>query len=214
MRTKTLLLTVALVAAGAASSMAQVYSQNAVGYVNVTLAPGFNLIANPLQAPVNTLGALIPLAPDGAQFYKFTSGLGGGFATFTFDGLDNVWTPNGNVSLAPGEGGFLNNPTAGNVVVTFVGDVLQGTLNTSLLQGFSIASSKVPQSANVDTLGLPPDDGDQLFKFVNPGPGYVTYTFDGLDLVWTPSSPVINVGESFFINKTTPRTWTRIFSVN
>jgi len=191
--------------------MAQVYSQNAVGYVNVTLAPGFNLIANPLQAPVNTLGALIPIAPDGAQFYKFT---GGSFATFTFDGLDNVWTPNGNVSLAPGEGGFLNNPTAGNVVVTFVGDVLQGTLSTLLPQGFSIASSKVPQAANVNTLELPPDDGDQLFKFVNPGPGYVTYTFDGLDLVWTPSAPVINVGEAFFINKTIARTWTRTFSVN
>ena len=212
MRTKTLLLTAALVAVGAASSMAQVYSQNAVGYVNVTLAPGFNLIANPLNAAVNTLGALIPAAPDGAQFYKFTPG--SGFATFTFDGLDNAWGPNGNVSLAPGEGGFLNNPTAGNVVVTFVGDVLQGTLNTSLPNGFSIASSKVPQTANVDALLLPPDDGDQLFKFVNPGPGYVTYTFDGLDNAWGPSSPVINVGESFFINKTVSRTWTRVFSVN
>ena len=211
MRTKTLLLTAALVAVGAASSMAQVYSQNAVGYVNVTLAPGFNLIANPLIAPVNTLGALIPLTADGSQFYKFTPG--SGFATFTFDGLDNVWTPNGNVALAPGEGGFFNNPTAGSLTVTFVGDVSQGTLTTALPMGFSIASSKVPQTANVNVLGVPGDDGDQLFKFV-PGTGYQTFTFDGLDNAWTPSSPVINVGESFFINKTIARSWTRVFSVN
>ena len=49
MRTKTLLLTAALSAAGIASSMAQVYSVNAVGYVNTPLVTGFNLISNPAE---------------------------------------------------------------------------------------------------------------------------------------------------------------------
>ena len=51
MRTKTLLLTAALVAAGVATSMAQsnVYSLNVVGYVNVPIQAGFNMVCNPLD---------------------------------------------------------------------------------------------------------------------------------------------------------------------
>src|SRR5688500_4600203 len=56
MRTKTLLLTAALSAAGIATSMAQVYSVNAVGYVNTQLVPGFSLVSNPLN---NTTGNTI-----------------------------------------------------------------------------------------------------------------------------------------------------------
>ena len=48
MRTKTLLLTAALSAAGIATSMAQVYSANAVGYVNKLIPTGFSMIANPV----------------------------------------------------------------------------------------------------------------------------------------------------------------------
>src|SRR5947207_10303632 len=50
MRTKTLLLTAALAAAGAASAMAQnVYSVNAVGYANVSVPSGFSMIACPFE---------------------------------------------------------------------------------------------------------------------------------------------------------------------
>lgn len=51
MRTKTLLLSAAAVAAGVASLKAQsnVYSLNVVGYVNVNLPAGFNMIQNPLD---------------------------------------------------------------------------------------------------------------------------------------------------------------------
>lgn len=212
MRTKTLLLTAALGIVGVAAAVAQpVYSVNAVGFVNLSIPPGFSLIANPLNAPTNTLGALIPNAPAGAQFYKFTPGTG--YSTFTFDDIDNAWTPNGNVSLAPGEGGFFKNPTSSAVTVTFVGEVMQGTLNNPLPQGFSIKSSMVPQTADVNTLGLPGRAGDQLYKFRNVG-GYQTFTFDDIDNNWTPSVPVINVGESFFIKKAQAQTWTRTFTVN
>src|ERR1700691_3524535 len=52
MRTKTLLLTAALVAAGVASSMAQsnVYSLNIVGYVNIPVTKGnLYLLENPFD---------------------------------------------------------------------------------------------------------------------------------------------------------------------
>jgi hypothetical protein len=211
MRTKTLLLTAALSAAGIATSMAQVYSVNAVGYVNSVLAPGFNLIANPLNAPTNTVGALIPVAPDGAQFYKFTPGTG--YTTITYDELAASWQPDGNIGLAPGEGGFFFNNSGAPLTLTFVGEVMQGTLNNPLPLGFSIKSSMVPQTGNVNVLGVPGQDGDQIYKFT-PGTVYATSTFDALDNDWTPTVPVINVGEAFFINKVAAQVWTRTFTVN
>ena len=49
MKTKVLLLGAALAMTTAIAS-AQTYSSNVVGYVNVDLVPGWNLIANPLDA--------------------------------------------------------------------------------------------------------------------------------------------------------------------
>jgi len=92
--------------------------------------------------------------------------------------------------------------------------VPQGTLNTPTPAGFSIVSSQVPQSGAVGTLGLVGEAGDVLYKFRN-GSGYSIYTFDDLELAWSPNEPSVNVGESFFLLKNGPsRTWTRTFSVN
>src|SRR5690242_9398184 len=63
MRTKSLLLSAAALAAGIASSVAQsnVYSVNVVGYVNSTFAGTgkYTLVANPLVAPSNDLISLL-----------------------------------------------------------------------------------------------------------------------------------------------------------
>ena len=69
MRTKTLLIAAAALAAAVTSSQAQstVYSQNIVGYINTSLAPGYNLVANQLNVN-NTNGAsgsVRPSLPDG-----------------------------------------------------------------------------------------------------------------------------------------------------
>src|SRR3954468_1352288 len=62
MRTKTLLLTAALAAAGAASAMAQnVYSVNAVGYVNKSVVHGYSIVANPFVVANESLDALMPV---------------------------------------------------------------------------------------------------------------------------------------------------------
>ena len=72
MRTKTLLLTAALAAAGVVSSMAQVYSVNSVGYVNLTLPNGFSMIANPnppssLSHPSVTYNRVTPMEAGDEQ---------------------------------------------------------------------------------------------------------------------------------------------------
>jgi hypothetical protein len=74
MRTKTLLLTAALCAAGIATSKAQVYSVNAVGYVNTSLLKGFNLVSNPLDNKAtdgNKIKNLFASLPAGAQVFFF-----------------------------------------------------------------------------------------------------------------------------------------------
>ena len=61
MRTKALLLGAAVGAIGLATSMAQVYSVNIVGYVNTTIPTGFSIICNPLNATGgNTIGNVMP----------------------------------------------------------------------------------------------------------------------------------------------------------
>jgi len=214
MRTKTLLFTAVLGAAGILTSMAQtnVYSVNVVGYVNVTVAPStYQMIANPLQATNNTLGALIPVAPDGTQAYRWT---GTTYTVYTYDELVPGWLPDGNASLAPGEGMFLRNNTTTNLTLTFVGEVLQGTLTTPLPAGYEIRSSKVPQAGRVTTdLGLPGRDGDQVYKWDPARNTYDAFIYDELAPGWLPTEPSFGVGESFFVRKNASENWTRSFTV-
>ena len=63
--------------------MAQVYSLNAVGYINVTIPPGFSIVANQLNTTNNNLSPLLDsqIACDGSYglnacaFYKFSNAL-------------------------------------------------------------------------------------------------------------------------------------------
>jgi hypothetical protein len=201
MNSKTLLLLGAVGALAMASAEAQVYSVNAVGYVNVSLPAGFSLISNPLNAADNKYSALFPNVDIGTTIYKWT---GTTYASSTYLG---VWSPDD--TLAPGEGVFIQ--LAAPKTITFVGDVLQGALSTALPAGFSIKSSKVPQSAGLDALGFPADIGDSVYLFNRTSQTYSSFTYLG---VWSPSVPTPAVGESFFVSRAAAGTWTRNFSVN
>ena len=120
MRTKTLFLTAALSAAGIATSMAQVFSVNAVGYVTTKIpAKGFALISNPLTASDNTIQALFKGAPAGTQVYRYN---GTGFDVAAMDDIDLKFLPDNvaNLTVLPGEGVFVFNPTAAEISFTFV----------------------------------------------------------------------------------------------
>jgi hypothetical protein len=212
MRTKTLIVQSALSAAGVATSMAQVFSVNAVGYVNLAVPPGFSLIANQLNAPTNTLAALLPTVAAGTTIYKFN---GTTYDISTFDDLDNAWAPNGNTTLNPGEGAFIRNPTAAAITLTFVGEVPTGALSNPLPAGFSIRSSQVPQAGKLSTdLAYKAAAADTVYQFNNATGAYVINTFDDLDNAWAPAEPTLKVGEAFFIKKTAAGTWDRTFNVN
>jgi hypothetical protein len=212
MRTKVLVCALALAASIGATVAQNVYSLNVVGYYNITLAANQKaMIANQLNTTNNTLSALIPNGPAGAQFFKFAAG---GFTAYNFDDLDLVWAPNGTATLNPGEGGFYISPAA--TTLTFVGEVLQGSLVNQLPLGTKVMrSSIVPQQGLITTdLGLPGEAGDQMFTFA--GGGYTSYNFDDLDLVWAPSQPTVAVGQAFFYVKAagaTSSNWVRNFTV-
>lgn len=213
MRTKTLLLAAALTAAGVATSMAQVYSVNAVGYVNTTLKPGFTLVSNPLNAADNSIRNLFKGVPSGTQVYKYTAS---GYVIATYDSDLGDFDPEAAAAttVVPGEGVFVKLPAGAPVTITFVGEVPQGTaLDNPLPAGLSIRSSIVPQAGTAADLGLVGAPGDQLYQYDNTT-GYYISTFDADLGDWDPSLKSLKVGEAFFLRKKAAGTWHRSFSVN
>jgi len=220
MRTKALLLAAAFAAAGVATSMAQVYSVNAVGYVNVALKPGFTLVSNPLNAADNTMGNLFKniqgTIPGGLSVYKWDNALNT-FKSVSWDEFDLKFAPaeDAAVTVVPGEGAFVFNPGSTDLTLTFVGEVVQGPTSTPLPRGFSMKSSVVPQAGKPDAFGLPAVPGDSLNRYNTTTKNYDSYGFDEFDLKWVPDLPVIPVGEAFFYFRAGAATnWTRNFDVN
>jgi len=217
MRTKTLLLTAALAAAGLTSSMAQtVFSVNAVGFVNVTVpANGFALLANPLNQTTNDLATVLPDAPANTQVFEFNPAAGG-FAIYTKRST-GAWTGSGadTARLDPGEGFFVKNGNAAAAAtLTFIGEVPQGNLSTPIQAGFNLLGSKVPQTGAVETdLKLPAAANDVVFAFNSATQGYTQHTRRSTG-AWTPAEPSVAVANGFWLRAAAAGNWTRTFSVN
>lgn len=202
--------------AGAAALQAQVYSVNAVGYINLTVHPGFNIAANQLIAADATVGAVLAGVPGGTTVYKFDPVTG--YDINAYDGDFEEWE-NADMTLNPGEGAWLRNATAEAFTVTLVGEVPQGSLTTELAEGFNLVSSQVPQAGLVGTdLGMPVGGGDIVYTFnADPGAGALGYTISTYDAdfeEWDPAEPTVAVGEGFWVRKAAAASWTRDFSVN
>jgi hypothetical protein len=213
MRTKTLLLTAALCAAGIATSKAQVYSVNAVGYVNTPLVAGYNLIANPLDnkgsnGAGNQIKNLFAALPGGSQIFKFN---GTKYDLAEVDLLSGEITgAAATMTVEPGEGVFVKVDAPSTI--TFVGEVKTGSLSTPVPAGFSIKSSQVPQAGTATALNFPAGEGDQIFIFNEATQKYTTY---GFNLGAWDTEPNIDVGEAFFVNNVSgAKQWTRTFNIN
>jgi hypothetical protein len=200
MRTK-LLAAAAILAAGLATSMAQsnVYSLNVVGYVNVPLSTGFNLIANPLNNTNNSLSTLIPNAGFGDTVYTYNPSAG----TFTSSLYLGSWSPD--LVINPGEGFWYGANAA--MTNTFVGEVMQGSLTNPIPAGFSIKASQVPQADTLGNLNFPAGFGDTAYFYRNGA--YVSSLYLGS---WSPDLTV-GVGEGFWIGANAAANWVRNFTV-
>jgi hypothetical protein len=218
MRTKALFLTAAVVAAGVATSLADVYSLNVVGYVNRVFPAGgkYTLVANPLNGSSNTLGGVIAAAlPTGSKVLKWG---GTGFVIYTRAPAGDGFIPGGHAAtetLNPGEGFFVQTPVASttDITNTFVGEVLQGNLTNTYPAGFTLSGNLVPDSGVVSSLQLTNvPTGSKLLTWDPVAGGYTIYT-KGPTTVWLPSAPSINVADGFFVNAASTFSWVWNFTV-
>lgn len=198
--------------AGLTSANAQnVYSVNVVGYMTLTLTNTFSLIANQLDDGAgNLVTNLFQGVPLQTVVYKFN---GSGYDSLTWVGQ---WTPilNRQMTCAPGEGVFVKKPaTPASVSVTFVGEVMQGTLVNPVVTGFDIYSGMVPQDGGITSVhNYQPANQDVVYKFT--GSSYSSKTWLSALNRWNPvGEPVLGVGEAVFINSKSNQSWTRSFTV-
>jgi hypothetical protein len=185
-----------------------VCSTNVIGYASTTLPPGFSMIANPLNAPNNTVAELFKDWPGGTTLSKFDTRL----FCLTDNGVKNkAWT-NPHDKLLPGEGAIFFNPTPDYRPLIFVGEVTQGNLSMPIPAGFSVRSSLVPQAGQLEEdLHFPIGEGDVIHLFDRDRKKYVLYPYENGK--WTNGAPVVSVGESFWVAKTEAANWVRNFFV-
>jgi hypothetical protein len=234
MRTKTLLLTAALSAAGLLPSMAQVFSVNAVGYVKVSM-PGGNklaIIAPPLNGtPNNDVNTNIKLpdpGSDGCLLFRWNATIQqfrnpaqwfDGFGWFLDDDGDGNADP---IIVAPGEAVWLQNVTANQLDFTMVGDVPAGTNLPNPVKGgnnLDLKSPVVPRSQPLGdttinatgTLGFPAAADDLVFiwdvlgqAFENPWQYFDGFGWFRDENPTSPGGPVIAPGSGFWSQKSGP----------
>jgi hypothetical protein len=240
MKAKTLLIAAAALAAGVISSQAQtpVYSQNIVGYANVSLPSGYTLLANPLSAGVSNgvteaispaqlpVGATI-LIFNGVGYNQSQYAPGYNSASTVFidpDSGNDVPTP----VIPPGVGFFVQNPSSATNL-TFVGSVYPapGTTNaTSLPSGYSLVGSALPLAGSLtnSAINLNLVVGATVLIFNGVGynqaqyaPGYndATTVFIDPDSGNNIATPALQVGQGFFYqNPGSGVTWSQTLPNN
>ena len=243
MRTKSIILSAALLAAGVASSMAQsnVYSQNVVGYINLPLTNGLNLVANNLDYDGTGTNNLMTNVLSGitinASVYKWDTNTAA-FDIWSYSKASVTWSITaGTVSyttatLNPGEAAFVSVTKSTNVTV--VGQVLQGNWTNTYLPGnnaFALVAPQFPLAGTIDSTGngglaVPGTNNYSLYLWDLPNQNYDIWAWSKNSQTWSLTSgssngqtvgglgqgPVINVGQGFFlVSKLTG--WTNSFTV-
>jgi hypothetical protein len=226
MRTKTILLSAACGLLGSlAANAGSVYSVNVVGYVNKTFTGGkYTMFVNPLNS-TNTYASLFSSLTDadtGCKLYVWDPA-GNKFKSAVFAGVtDGGWFDSNDNdvnldTLVPGQGAWLY--SRNNITITFVGDVLTGSLTKSLSAGWNQVGSIVPQAGDIATLGLTnPNNNDKVYKFTDAGWESFVYPGDG-DNFWYNANddvvvPSLDVAEAVWYKSTAAFVWSRTFNIN
>jgi len=229
MRTKTLLIAAAALAATVISSEAQVYSANVVGYVNVTFPPGANtLVTTPLTTGNDKLTNVITGPLPGATTILFWNAGLGSFTSLTYSGppSNRHWTDSSSVNqdntlIPPGTAYFINCGGAG-YTNTYVGSVVAAsatTVTNSLNTGLLAVGSLIPYAGpvtNAAALNLIPPGATTIQLWDSVSQSYTSYTYSGpaANRTWKDSAnnvvvPTLNVGQGFFISPGASYNWTQ-----
>jgi len=239
MRTKSLLAAAAIIAAGVASSQAQsnVYSLNVVGYVNLTVKPGYNLLAAQLKnnvgpdADINVILTNAPTLSDGSTYFAWNDGAQDftQAANWVSPGSGGPNWYNADFSALAtdqatrGKSFFIFNAGA-EATLTLVGEVPQGAASVSVPTSYGFLGDFVPVSQEIKTNGFTIEDGATLTTFdaniqdYTPALNGVGAGSGGPDWYNADFSSVINfapaVGQGFLhFSVVAPATWNRNFTV-
>ena len=156
---------------------------------------GLSLIANQLDHGSNTLNEILPGVPDGCVFFKYDN-LTNRWTSSAYDAGSARWNPT-NITLNPGEGGFIQCPTAFSFV--FTGQPHVPVLPVAIPAGAAYLLSRqtndIGNYANI--AGVPPASGAVLYRWNNTDSSYTAYTYPS-DL--SATDPALNIGESVWIS--------------
>jgi hypothetical protein len=200
----------------AESTFGQVTSGNIVGYYNLTMQPGVNLIAEQfLSSPDNSLDSILNTAsstgslPNNAAFTMWSNGA---FLPWSFYNASlNSWSINYNLNL--GQGGYLESPSS--FVNVFLGSVgpyyVDGTdynagWTPNYANGLQLISDPTPFSQTLDkeffnVTGRNPVTGEGVaildpltqtynISYYTSGIGWQNQSLTG------PSTAILNVGQA------------------
>jgi len=210
-----------------------VYSLNAVGYINVTVQPGFNIVSSPLisvdtAGNTNAISNILNNATGTYKKWQFWGFTGGVYSEAVGNATEWVQgTASSALTLAPGSAAWLYNPGANPSNITFVGTVPSGTLvNTLVSNSFNLVSSILPTSGDIVTNPLMAfttgTKKDQMWEYVPGVAGaagkyteaiYTTKWTGGTDPTGDPVQPTIGSGFWYLNNQSTNNNWVENFSV-
>jgi hypothetical protein len=228
MRTKTVLLSALLGALGSVAVNAQnVYSLNAVGYINVTLSPGFNIVSCPLYVldgngvVDNTITNL--LGPNTNGQYKKWQVYGWNGSYIQDSGTPTGWSSGGVQTINPGQAVWIQNPSNITTTVTFVGTVPTGPITNAIYPGFNLISSAVPASGDMITNSImlltnsvTVTKKDQIYTYNPLTPGFTQVGATGNPASFTSDPILPTVGGGFWYQSAATFTnyWVENYSVN
>jgi hypothetical protein len=233
MKVNALLFAGCLALAATSTSIAQVYSENAVGFVKITVpANGYRILGNPLNGTDNSLNTIIPLPTDGsfdgASVYRYNCTLQAYRETMQWASPGGWLAADpGDLVINPGEGFFVQNVASTPLNLIFLGDVPSGNLAIPVPGNgkYCMLASKVPKEGRpgiIDdptTHQFPSCTGDSIFIF-DPVTQAYRETYQYVEtLGWLnntdpdPAGPLIGVAEGFFIQRVCPdAVWSQTFS--
>ena len=238
MRTKTLLIAAAALAAGIMASSAQTYSANIVGYTTSVYPGGnnYSLVVPTVGVTNGPAESLFPCLQPGDNLLIWTPGVG--YAIYSWAGVGqngaggNWYDPNLNPLSSPtlhaGQAVFYQNAQGQPETNTFAGTVqLTNTVTLPGGNNYSLVGMTPPVGGLIDStnFNLPLQAGDNVLIWT-PGVGYAIYSWAGVgqngaggnwyDPNLNPlSSPSVLVGQGFFYqnSQTGAETWTNNITV-
>ena len=184
------------------------YSDNIVGYRLLDVPTGKSLLSNPLANGDNTLPTLLPGGPAKLTVSTWDSDS----ASWKASTFGDAWSDAGLV-VAPGQAALFENKSVDRVTLTFVGEVVQGSLSTTVPSGESYHAATLPIAGGLATnFGFPTANGLQVSLLDNATGDWTTHTFS--DGTWSPSEPSLAAAQGFRVTAAGALSWDRDISLN